>query len=66
MTWRSQLIHPGTAGMVPRACELCNIEYFKILETSISFKVLKKKIKTKTKKAFAKDRTMVNDSKALC
>lgn len=28
MEW-SQLIHPGTAGMVPRACELCNIEYFK-------------------------------------
>ena len=25
----SQLILPDTAGMVPRACELCNIEYFK-------------------------------------
>ena len=47
----SQLILAGRAGMVPMARDLGNIEYFilKILETSISSKVLKKKIKTKTK-----------------
>ena len=48
----SQLILAGRAGMVPMARKLGNVEYFilKILETSISSKVLKKKkIKTKTK-----------------
>ena len=41
----SQLILAGRAGMVPMARKLGNVEYFilKILETSISSKVLKKK-----------------------
>lgn len=39
-SWVSILSLAIIAGTVPRACELCKIEYFKILETSISSKVL--------------------------
>ena len=52
----SQLILAGRAGMVPMARKLGNVEYFilKILETSISSKVLKKKNQDKNQKSSPK------------